>query len=276
MKPPNANETPKCHAHGFNVIFYSVFWCFFPRQKLSKSWIRWCEHKKTFSSITLPFHHIKAELVHRVFPRVWWRVRDQHILRIKFFKLSPNLVLFILTVETPTMLVVNGFTNLHVQSRHLPTKTSVATKELNHITLASLTKPMSFFTKITFSIVTEDTLFIVIFFFNCQWNRIWAIKSRNSNIMPFIMITSDLRPVDTYDSTIDMNIDHSTFLWDNSTSDPSFLPPCLWSNGVSIDRGRPNKNLITWLVRSIWWHCTFGRVMPEISSLSCFLMCLQC
>ena len=259
-----------------NVIFDSVLLMFLPSQKLSKSWIRWHDNKKAFSSIKLPFHHIKAELVSRVLPGTWRRICDQHILRIKLLNLFPNLVLFSLTVETPAMLVVNGFTNFHVQSWHAPTKTSVAAKEFNHITLASLTKPVSLLTKVSFSIFS-DIWFVVIFFFSCKWNRFWTIKSRDSNIIPFIMITSDLWLVDTHDSTIAMNIDHSTFLWDNSTSDPSFLLPGFWwRNGVSIDRGRPNENLITWIVRSVWWHRTFSHVMPEVSSLSSFLMCLQC
>ena len=53
---------------------------------------------------------------------------------------------FLLLLKLQPCLVVNWFTNLHVQTCHVPTKTSVATEKFHNITLASLTKPVSLFT----------------------------------------------------------------------------------------------------------------------------------
>ena len=194
-----------------NVIFDSVLLMFLPSQELRKSWIRWSDHQETFSSIKLPFHHIKAELVNRLLPGIWWRICDQHVFRIKLLKLLSNLVLLGFSVETPTMLMVNRFTNLHVQSWHVPTKTSVAAKEFHNITLASLTEPVSLLEKVSLSIFSY-VWFIVMSIFNCKWDRIWTVKSRNSNIMPFIMITPDLRLIDTHIVNI-LHIENTRAAW---------------------------------------------------------------
>ena len=156
-------------------------------QKFNKARAWRCDHNVSFSSFTLPFHHFQTELEDSIFPCIRWRIGDQHKFRINGFQMIPSQRLAFPSIKIETILVINWLTNTHIHLWQMPTRTSVATEQLNNITVFRLTKPVSLFSIKYLNIFNLINLRLIVIFFN-SWFSFWFIKTWNCNVTPFIMV----------------------------------------------------------------------------------------
>ena len=178
-------------------------------------------------------------------------------------------MLFGSAVQTPTMFVLNRFTNLHVHSRHVTAKTSVATEEFNRITLASSTEPVNPFTKVSLSV----------FIFRTAWRISKASRTGSGLSSPgtasschsygHVWSLTGWHTCLTLSTwTLTMDINHRTVLRDHSKLSHLSFPKAFWSKRVGISRADQTKTVSPGTkhrqTASCVWPCHVWGLLPVL------------